>query len=198
MRAVAKKTAASIGGNYDDFNFVVAHLGGGFTISAHRKGKMIDNLSDDEGAFSPERCGVLGGHSSVMICESMGVDTYRKLLRGKGGLVSHFGDSDLRHLEQLRVEGDEYAALIFDAMAYQIAKFVGALATVLGGQVDQIIFTGGLAYSTRLLDKISDRVKFIAPITVYPGENEMEALAMGGLRVLKGEETARMWNESSL
>jgi len=195
MRAVAQRTAVELGGTYADYNFIVAHLGGGISMSCHQRGRMIDNITDDEGPFSPERCGLLPGKEIAALCEEIGFAAFRKLLRGKGGFISHFGISDVRELEKRIDEGDEKAGLIYEAMAYQVAKGIGSLSTVLEGQVDRIILTGGIAYSNRMTGWISRRVSYLAPVVISPGENEMEALALGGMRVLEGREKASIWAE---
>ncbi|NLY86349.1 MAG: butyrate kinase [Tissierellia bacterium] len=188
MRASAIKVAKSLGKNYTDLNLIVAHLGGGLSISIHRKGRMVDIVSDDEGAFSPERAGVLPSSALMEFCYKNDKATVAKLLRGKGGLVSYLGTNDAREVEKMIEDGDEYAKLVYEALAYQVAKSIGQLATVVNGQVDGIILTGGMAYSKLLTGWIEERVKFISKVIIVPGENELEALAMGGLRVLRGEE----------
>lgn len=190
MRASGIKVAKEMGKNYEDMNFIIAHLGGGLSISVHRKGKMVDILSDDEGAFSPERSGVVPSRALAKMCYKHDFDHISKLLKGKGGLVSYLNTNDAREVEKMIQNGDEYAKKVYEAMAYQIAKGIGELAPVVEGKVDAIVITGGMAYSEMLMDWIVKRVEFIAPVKIVPGENELESLAMGGLRVLKGEETA--------
>lgn len=189
MRATAIKTAQKMGKSYKDLNLIVAHLGGGFSLSLLKKGKVVDMITDDEGAFTPERSGVIPGKELARLCYEKGVLTVEKMLRGEGGFVSYFGTSDTRKVEEMAKSGDEYARLIYEAMAYQIAKSIGELATVAEGDVDGIIITGGIAHSNMLTNWIKKRVDFIAPVFIYPGENEMEALACGALRALHGEET---------
>ena len=190
MRASGIKVAKEMGEDYEDMNLIIAHLGGGLSTSVHRKGRMIDIVSDDEGAFSPERSGRLPARALAKMCYKNDFDHVSKLLRGKGGLASYLETNDARKVEEMIQAGDEYAKEVYEAMAYQIAKGIGELAPVVDGKVDAIIITGGMAYSEMLMNWIRKRVEFIAPVIIVPGENELESLAMGGLRVLKGEETA--------
>ena len=191
-RAMAMKCASLEGKNYKDMNFVVAHLGGGISLSAHRKGRIIDIMADDEGPFSPERSGRVPCKDLIDLCYSgkYDVDTMHRKLRGRGGVFAYLGTSDAREVVRMIEGGNEYAGKVYEAMAYQVAKGIGEMSTVLCGEVDHIILTGGIAYSKMLTDWISERVKFISDVKIMAGENEMEALAYGVLRVLKGEETA--------
>lgn len=190
MRASGIKVAKEMGKNYEDLNLIIAHLGGGLSFSVHRKGKMVDIISDDERAFSPERSGGVPSRALAKICYNNDFDHVSKLLRGKGGLASYLETNDAREVEKMIEDGNEYAKDVYEAMAYQIAKGIGQLAPVVDGKVDSIIITGGMAYSEMLMNWIIKRVKFIAPVIIIPGENELESLAMGGLRVLRDEETA--------
>ncbi len=190
MRATAIRCAKDLGKPYRACDFVVAHLGGGITLSAHQRGRMVDLVSDDEGPFSPERAGALPAKDLIRLCYSRDEESVRRMLRGDGGLRSYLGTNDALAVENRVVAGDAKARLVYQAMAYQCAKAIGSLATVLSGRLDAIILTGGLARSSMLVDWISERVSFIAPVHVYPGENELEALAFGALRVLRGEERA--------
>lgn len=197
-RAMAIKFAKDNNKNYNDMNLIVAHLGGGITIAAHEKGRMVDVVSDDEGPFSPERSGRIPVKKVVDMCFS-GKYTQKEMLkkiRGKGGIVAHLGTVDVREVESMIDDNNDKAKLIHDAMAYQVAKGIGELSTVLEGNVDAIILTGGIAYSNKLTSAIKNRVKFIAPVEVLAGENELESLAYGALRVLKNEEVAREYKES--
>lgn len=194
MRASAIKVAEKIKKDYDKANLIVAHLGGGLTLSIHSKGKMVDVVADDEGAFSPERSGVLPSGVLVDFCYENDEDITNKILRGKGGLVSYLDTNDAREVEKRIDEGDEYARLIYEALAYQVSKSIGELATVVEGKVDSIIITGGMANSKLLTGWIEKRVEFIAPVIIIPGENELQSLAMGGLRVLKGEEKVKRFD----
>lgn len=188
MRASAIKVATSMEKNYNELNFIVTHLGGGLSISLHSKGKMIDIVSDDEGPFSPERSGALPSGQWMDFCYSHDKSLSSKLLRGQGGLVSYLGTNDAREVEKMIENDDSYANLVYEAMAYQIAKGIGQLATVVDGDIDGIIITGGMAHSKLLTQWIAKRVSFISKVIIVPGENELESLAMGGLRVLRGEE----------
>jgi len=190
MRAAAIKTAGIIGKNYKECNLVVAHLGGGISLSAHKKGRMVDMVSDVEGPFSPERAGVLPTDKLVSMCYTNEQPIVKKKLRGNGGLVSYLNTNSALEVENRINNGDEYAKLVYEAMAYQIAKAIGELSVVLEGEIDKIILTGGIAYSKMLTDWIVKRIAFIAPVEILPGENELESLALGALRVLKGEEEA--------
>ncbi len=196
-RAMAIKYAKTIGKKYEDLNIVVAHLGGGISLNVHEKGRMVDFVSDEEGPFSPERAGRLPAMRLVDLCYS-GKYTHKEMkkkVRGQGGMVSYLNTVDAREVEAKIANGDEYAKLVYDALILQVAKSIGELATVVNGDVDAIILTGGIAYSKYITEEISKRVKFIAPVEVLAGENELEALAFGGLRVLKGEEEARIYKE---
>lgn len=197
-RAMAIKVAKNYGREYKDMNFVVAHLGGGISLSVHKKGKMVDIISDDEGPFSPERAGRVPCKKLIDLCYSGKFDkrTMHKKLRGKGGISAYLNTLDAREVEKMIEDGNEEARLVYEAMAYQIAKGIGDLATVVEGDVDAIIITGGIAYSEMITFWITKRVKFIAPVEIMPGENELESLALGALRVLKGEEKARDYVEA--
>lgn len=194
MRAVAINTANSVGKNYENTTAIVAHIGGGITLSIHKNGKMIDAISDDEGPFSPERAGRIPGKDLVSLCYKNDVSVIKKKMRGKGGMVSLLGTNNALEVEEMIKAGDENAKLVYEAMAYQISKGIGELATVVEGKVDHIILTGGIAYSKMITQWISNRVSFIAPVIIAAGENELESLAMGTLRVLKGEEEARIYD----
>lgn len=196
MRAAAHKYAASKGVRYESLNLVVAHLGGGITLSAHEHGKMIDMVSDEEGPFSPQRTGGLPTFQTLKMAAESG-KSFKELYRyvkTKGGLMGHLGTDDGREVERRIEAGDEQARLVYEAMAYSISKFIGALATVLKGDVDAIIITGGVAHSKMMTDWIAERVGFIAPVEVIAGENEMDALVGGTLRVLRGEEECRTFH----
>ncbi|HXP98294.1 MAG TPA: butyrate kinase [Telmatospirillum sp.] len=191
-RAQARRAAEKIGIAYGKANIIVAHLGGGITISLHSQGQVVDIVSDDEGPFSPERAGRLHCRSLIELCYSGEYShlTMRKMQRGQGGLVALLGTNSAIEVERRIAAGDAKAELVYRAMAYQIAKGVGDLATVVAGKVDAIVLTGGVAYSTLLTGWIAERIQFIAPVEVLPGENELESLALGVLRVLNGEEVA--------
>jgi butyrate kinase len=189
-RAAAIQAAKNAGSDYHDMNLIVAHLGGGITVSVHQKGRMVDIVSDDEGPFSPERAGRVPCYELVKQCYKNDMDTMVKKIRGKGGLTSYLNTNSAIEVEKRIEKGDEQAKLVYEAMAYQIAKAIGELATVVEGKVDRIVITGGIAYSEMMTGWIKKRVEFIAPVEIIPGENELRSLAMGALRVLKGEEEA--------
>lgn len=193
QKAVARRAAAELGKEYSDANLIVVHLGGGISVGAHELGRVVDvnNALDGDGPFSPERAGGLPVGDLIKLCMS-GKYTHaeiKKKLVGQGGIVAHLGTNDGRTVQNRVEAGDQQAALIYRAMAYQVAKEVGSCAAVLKGNVDAIVLTGGLAYDRQLLIPwIEERVGFIAPVKVYPGEDEMLALALGALRVIEGRE----------
>jgi len=193
-KAVARRYAREIGKQYAELRLVVAHLGSGISVSAHEGGKMIDvNLAGQEGPFSTERCGGLQLLGVVELCFS-GRYTQQQLWDAfirEGGIFSYLGTKDLREVERRIVAGDANATLVYDAMVFQIAKEIGAMATVLHGHVDALLITGGMAHSEKLIAQIRSAVEWIAPLVVYFGEDELQALAEGVLRVLRGEEQAR-------
>mgnify|MGYP000998558125 CR=1 FL=1 len=197
QKAVARRAARDLGKAYEEVNLVVAHMGGGISVGAHEAGRVIDvnNALDGEGPFSPERAGSLPAGEFMKLCFSgtYNLDQVMKKLVGKGGLVAHLGTNDLREVVRRVDEGDAKAAMVFEAMAYQVSREIGSRAAALKGRVDAVILTGGLAYSTRFTDLIASRVAFIAPVRVYPGEDESAALAEGALRVLRGEEEPRKY-----
>jgi len=204
IKAVARKAANDLLKHYEDLNLVVVHMGGGISVTAHRQGRMVDvnNALDGTGPFSPERAGGLPVGDVIRMCYSIPPYdnkhyTYEEMFKkiaGKGGLVAHLGTNDAREVERSILAGNDYAKLIYEAMAYQIAKEIGAMATVLKGHVDAIVLTGGLANSEMLVGWIKERVGFIAPVMVYPGQEEMLAMALGALRVLRGEEKAKVYS----
>jgi butyrate kinase len=192
MRATALKVAKKANRDLQDMNIIVTHMGGGITATVISKGKMIDVLTDEEGPFSPERVGRVPCRQLVDLCFSGNYDrtSATKRMRGKGGLVAYLGTNKALEAEGKIRNGDKYAELVYSAMAYQVAKGIGELATVVKGNVDSIIITGAIAHSRMVTDWITDRVQFIAPVEIIPGENELEALALGVLRVLNNEEKA--------
>jgi butyrate kinase len=197
QKAVARKAAKDLGKKYEDVNLIVVHLGGGISIGAHRKGKVVDvnNALNGDGPFAPERAGGLPTQDLVDLCFS-GKYTYeemKKKLAGEGGLVSHLGTNDAREVERRIESGDNYARLVYEAMAYQISRTIGEMAAVLKGDIDAIVVTGGIAYSNMLVNWIKERVSFLGKILVYPGEDEMGALALGALRVLRKEEEPKIY-----
>jgi butyrate kinase len=196
IKAVARRAAKDMNKDLSELNFIVAHLGGGISISPVEKGRIIDaNNANDAGPFSPERAGSVPVGALIKLCYS-GKYTQaemKKMTVGKAGLVGYLGTNDARDVIKMIENGDKKAELIFDAMTYQISKEIGAMATVLNGKLDAILLTGGIAYSNLLCEKISKRIQFIAPVKVYPGEDEMLALAEGTQRVLNGEEQAKIY-----
>ena len=193
-KAVAKRYGREVGRSYQQLRLIVAHLGSGISISAHQGGRMIDVADGvNEGPFSAERPGKLPGIELMRLCYG-GRYTHEQmeaLLWRGSGFYSYLGTKDLAEVEQRIDSGDARASLVFDAMAYQIAKEIGAMATVLQGRVDALLITGGMAHSSRLVAAVQAAVAWIAPVVVYPGEHELQALAEGVLRVLCGEEPAR-------
>lgn len=198
MKAAARRMAQELGKSYKELDLIVVHLGGGISVSAHSKGRMIDvNNASAEGPFTPERTGGLPSVELVKLCYSQKY-TLREMLKKlivKGGLVNYLGTNNLLEIEERIIKGDKKAELLYRAMAYQVAKEIAAMAAVLKGKVDAIVITGNGARNKGALgnsfvDWIKERVNFIAPITVYPGTDEMKALALGAVRVLKGEEKA--------
>ena len=191
QKAVARKFATEINKKYDEINVVVAHMGGGISVSAHKKGKIIDtnNALNGDGPFTPERAGTVPAGQLVELCYSgkFTKDEMIKKLKGKGGLVAHLGTNDFFTVKKMISNDDKKAEILYNAMAYQIAKEIGVMATVLDGNVDGIILTGGIANNENFNHLIIEKVKFIAPVFVYPGENEMEALAMSVLKALQGK-----------
>ena len=192
-KAVAKRYARERGQSYNALRLIVAHLGSGISVSAHKAGRMIDvTNSREEGAFSTERAGTVPVMQLVDLCFSGKYtrQAVEALLFREGGLQSYLGTKDLIAVEKRVATGDTRAAMVFDAMVYQIAKEIGAMATVLRGQVDAVLLTGGMAHSERLIATLRERIGWIAPVAIYPGEDELQALVEGVLRVLRGEEPA--------
>jgi butyrate kinase len=192
-KAIARRFARERGTQYAELRLLIAHLGSGVTVSAHQDGRMIDSTAVQEGAFCADRTGELPVVKLAQLCYSgrYSLPEMKRLLFGEGGLYSYLGTRDLQEVE-LRIEaGDTFAALVFDAMVYQIAKAIGSMSTVLDGRMDALLITGGMAHSERLIAKLLHSVRWIAPVTIYPGEDELRALAEGALRVLRGEETAQ-------
>ena len=196
-RAMAIKVAKKYNKEYSDMNFIIAHMGGGVSINAHKKGRIVDVITDDEGPFSPERSGRVQQRALVDLCFSQkySYKEISKMQSGNGGLKAYIGTVDAREVEKLINEGNEEAKIIYEAMAYQISKGIGELSTVLKGRIDAIILTGGIAYSKMMTEWIKERVEFIAPVEIMPGENEMESLALGTLRILRNEEQAKEYTE---
>lgn len=196
QKIAARRFAAVHGKKYEGINAVVAHLGGGITVGAHRRGQVIDCTHGlAEGPMTPERAGGLPTTDLLNLAFSGKMD--RKAIQGRlvgqGGLVAYLGTTDALKVEGMIREGDEKAKHVYEALAYQVAKDIGAMATVLKGQVEAVILTGGLAHSRLLTGWIEERVRFLAQVFVFPGEDEMSALAEGGLRVLRKEEETKTY-----
>lgn len=190
MKAVCREVAKECNRSYEDMSFIVAHLGGGISISIHHGGRIVDAIRDDAGPFSPERAGSIPLLYMIDMCYS-GIYNRKEMIRnvrGMGGLKAYLGTQDCREIEELISRGDAKAKLLYEAQAYQIAKGIGELAPVLNGSIDYIILTGGMAYSSMMTEMVTQRVGFIAPVKIIAGEREMQALAMGALRILDGEE----------
>ncbi|MBR1599251.1 MAG: butyrate kinase [Lachnospiraceae bacterium] len=197
QKAVAKRYAKEIGKPYDQLNLIVIHMGGGVSVGAHRNGKVVDvnNILDGEGAFSPERAGTVPVGDLIKLCYSgkyTEKEIYKKIC-GNGGFNGYIGSNDMRDLLKWKDEGNQEAADLIDAFHYQIAKDAGAMAAVLNGKIDQIICTGGIAYGKETIDALKEKLGWIADFTVYPGEDELLALAQGALRVMTGEEEAKVY-----
>jgi butyrate kinase len=197
QKAIARHAAKDMGKNYYNVNLIVVHLGGGISVAAHQKGRTIDvnNALNGDGPFAPERAGGLPSISVADLCFSRKYtyEEVKKLLAGKGGIMSHLGTNNTMEVEQRIEAGDAYSKSVYEAMAYQVAKAVGEMATVLMGKVDAIVLTGGIAHSDMLVSWIKERTSWIAKVLVYPGEDEMKALSDGVLRVLKGEEKEKIY-----
>ncbi|MDD2352078.1 MAG: butyrate kinase [Candidatus Caldatribacteriota bacterium] len=197
QKAVARKAANDLGKEYEKSNLIVAHMGGGISVGVHCKGKVIDvnNALNGEGPFSPERSGTVPVGDLVKLCFS---GKYQQnhimtMIKGKGGLVAYLNTNNVEKVIKKVIKGDKKAKLIFEAMAYQIAKEIGQGATVLKGNVDAIVLTGGISHSNKFVDMIRDRVSYISLVMVYPGEEEMLSLCQGALRVLSGKEDVKKY-----
>jgi butyrate kinase len=195
VRMVAKKTAKELGRSYYDCNFIIVHLGTGITVAAHYRGKQVDSSNaNEDGPFSPQRTGSLPTIPLAKLCLSgdYQCEDIKKKLNRKGGMLSYVGTDDIQEIEKRIGQGDKEAESVYNAMVYGIAKEVGAYSVVLKGDIDAIIITGGIAHSEKFVSCLKDWISFLCPkFYVYPGEGEMEALALGVLRVLRGEETAK-------
>lgn len=195
QKAVARRVARELGKKYEELNLIVTHMGGGITVGVHKAGRVIDvnNGLHGDGPFSPERAGTVPAGDLVALCYSGNYyrEEIMKKLVGQGGLVGYLGTNDAVKVEKMIEAGDEQAQLVYKAMAYQVAKEIGAASAALSGKVDAVILTGGLAYGKGFVREISDRINWIADVIVHPGENELQALAEGALRVLRGEESEK-------
>ncbi|MDR2366579.1 MAG: butyrate kinase [Deltaproteobacteria bacterium] len=196
MRAAAIKLCEQNGWDYYAKNIAVAHLGGGITLSLHSNGVIIDMISDDEGPYSPERAGGLPGFQLINECFSGAYteESMFKRIQRAGGLMAHLGVTDIREVEKRISDGDQKAKLVYEAMALNVAKNLAKLAVTVKGQIDSFVLTGGIAYSEYFCGMVIDYIQFLAPVSVLPGENEMDALAFGVARILKGEEKPNKFN----
>ena len=197
QRAIARRYARGIGKEYEDLSLIICHLGGGISVAAHDHGRAIDanNALDGEGPFSPERAGSLPAADLIRLCFS-GKYSEKQLLRriaGKAGLNAHLGTNNMREILDRISQGDDHARLIVDAMIYHVAKAIAAEGAVLCGRVDAILLTGGMAHSDYIVSRLRHRVEFLAPVHVFPGEDEMEALALNALAVLQGTRQAKVY-----
>ena len=197
QKAVAKRYAKETGKAYDSLNLIVVHMGGGVSVGAHKNGQVIDvfNALDGDGAFSPERAGAVPVGALIKMCfsgEYTEKELYKKFV-GNGGFNAYLGTNDMRDVEKMVSEGNEKAKEIRDAFIFQVSKNIGSMSCVLKGKVDQIIVTGGIAYDKEVVAGLKDAAEWIAPFTVYPGEDELLALVQGGLRVMNGEEEAKVY-----
>ncbi|HNW59474.1 MAG TPA: butyrate kinase [bacterium] len=197
-KAVGRKAAALLGRSYNQLRLIIAHLGGGISVAAHQEGRVVDvnNALNGDGPFSPERSGTLPARALTRLCFSgeFSEREIAQMISGKGGVVAYLGVNDMRQVAARVEAGDAQARLVYLAMASQIAKEIGSMATVLQGRVDAVVLTGGIAWDQPFVELISERVRFIAPLLLFPGEEEMEALALGALRVLRGEEPAQRYD----
>lgn len=197
QKAVARKFADQLDCGYENLTVIVTHLGGGISVGLHHEGKVIDvnNALCGEGPFSPNRAGTLPTLDLAMYCyeDEMTESSMKKQLLKQGGVVGYLGTNDMKEVEERAAEGDEKAQLVFKAMAYQVAKEIGSLAPAAPAEIDGILLTGGIAYSDKFVQMVTDRVEFIAPVKVFPGEEEMSALAAGANRVLTGQEKAKIY-----
>lgn len=197
QKEIGIRIAAELGKNYSDINLVIAHIGGGVSVTAHRKGRMVDSndIVNGDGPMAPTRAGAIPAKAIIKMCFSgkYSEKDMNDLMTKTGGLTNHLGTSDVKEILLRIHNGDTYAKLIYDAMIYQIGKNIGAYAAVLNGEVDAIVLTGGISHDRYLVEKVSAMVKYIAPIKVHAGEFEMEALASGALRVLSGIEEAKVY-----
>lgn len=202
QKATARAYARLMNRKYEALNLVIAHLGGGVSVGAHRKGKVIDvnQALDGEGPFSPERSGSLPSAALAKLCfeGSLTLDEVKRMITGEGGYVAYLGTNSAYEVELLAQDGDEKASLIQDAMSYQIGKEIAAMCAVLHGEVDAIILTGGISHNPMVVEYIKKMVSFMGPVVIYPGEDEMHALAMNGLMVLKGEIKPKEYDESTM
>ncbi len=199
QKATARIHASEINRKYEDLNLIVAHLGGGISVGAHKKGRVVDvnNAFDGEGPFSPERAGTLPVGQLIEICFSgrYSQNQVKRMVVGEGGYVGYLGTNNAREVQEMAEAGNETAQKIQEALFYQVSKLIGEMAVVLEGKVDAILLTGGLAYNTHLEKYVRQKTGFIAPVFTYPGEDELEALAMNALRVANGEVSVKEYDK---
>jgi butyrate kinase len=197
QKAAAREGAKVLEKSYEESNLIVVHLGGGISVGAHRKGRVIDvnNALNGDGPMGPERAGSIPTWSLIELVDSRKYDrsTLKKMVTGKGGLVAHLDTNDVRVVKERIENGDRRSERVYHAMAYQVAKEVGAMAAALAGNIDAVVFTGGIAHDKEFVGLIRSRISFLAPIIHLPGEDEMFSLAKGALRILSGEETEKIW-----
>lgn len=195
QKAVAKRFAKSLSRSYENLNLIIAHLGGGISVGCHRQGQVVEvnNALNGEGPFSPERAGTIqaGQFAELISKNNLTVPEISKMLSGAGGIVAHLGTNDVREVQQRISQGDEQARQVYEAMIYNVARYIAAAAVPVCGKVDYILLTGGIAHSEYITNKLKEYTQFIAPVVVLPGENELQALAEGALRVLNLEEAAK-------
>ncbi len=197
QKAAARRAAKALACSYQELNLIVAHMGGGISIGAHKQGRVVDvnNALDGDGPMSPERSGTLPAGDLIRLCYS-GRFTFQEMMQmvnGRGGLMAHLGTTNTKEIQQRVQAGDKKAELVFKALAYQVAKSICALVAIFGNKPDAIVLTGGMAHSEMFTGWIKERVGFLAPVLVYPGEGEMEALAQGALRILNQKETPQVY-----
>lgn len=209
QRAIGRRFAAELTAQhpdkpvkYENLNLIICHLGGGISIGAHKQGKAVDvnNAFDGEGPFSPERAGTLPSGSLIDLCFSgrYTKDELKKRISGKAGLAAHLGSTHIPEIVQRIESGDDYARLVLDAMIYQIAKHIAALTPIFRGKVDAILITGGIAYSDYVISRLKEQIDFIAPVHIYPGEDELQALALNALGALTGEQEVQIYTQKKL
>ena len=198
QKAMARMYAESIEKKYEDLNLIVAHMGGGISVGAHTRGRVVDvnNALHGDGPFSPERSGGLPSGQLTDLCFSgkYTKSEIKSMITGKGGMVAYLGTNSFKEVCRMADEGNEKAILIRDAASYQVAKEIGAMAAILKGRVDAIILTGGLAYQEGHVNRIREMVKFIADVVVYPGEDEIKSLAFNGLLALNGKIDVKLYS----
>lgn len=198
QKAIAMQLSEKLNKNYEDLNLIVVHMGGGISVGAHKKGKIVDvnNALDGDGPFTPERSGTLPLTGFMKLCFSgkYELSDVKKMLKGKGGLVSYLGTNDAQEVQKMVNSGNEKAEIVYKAMAFKISKWIGKMSAAMNFEVDAIALTGGVAYDQKMIDKwIKERVEFIAPIYVFPGGDEERALAMSAFRALKGEQKIKTY-----